>query len=298
LILSTEGINKHFFRNKALQDIHMTVPEYATYILLGLNGAGKSTLINILSGFFTPTAGNIKFMEKDITNNKKLLFHHMGTCPQEGIIDPDFSIALFFYYAARLKRISRETAYKQMKDICEILNLDESLDRKMGHLSFGKQKLTAIAQAFLGSPKLVLLDEPFEGLDSNHRKLLTNFIKSFSKHTTLVIASHIIEELDDLATHIGILHKSKLIFEGQMKALTQPDKTLTITLLDKNTEIIEKIKRIEGVLSITQEMYTIYLTTEKDVSQQVMNLLYKENIFYKSFYKGKRVQDIFHEYIH
>ena len=209
-VIETKNISKHFKTLKALDDISIQVREGEIYGFLGLNGAGKTTLIRILLGMIKQSNGLVLLFGKNISKDFKQ-WNDIGYLVETPYSYPNLSVAenLSVYYLLRKLKNKR-----LIDEIIEKLNLTDYINTKAKHLSLGNQQRLGLAKALMHNPKLLILDEPINGLDPEGIVEIRELLKDLSnKGTTIFLSSHILKEISHLANRIAIIHKGKLLEE-------------------------------------------------------------------------------------
>ncbi|MDR0430288.1 MAG: ABC transporter ATP-binding protein [Tannerellaceae bacterium] len=209
-VIETEKITKKFKTLTALDNISIRVGEGEIYGFLGLNGAGKTTLIRILLAMIKPTGGMVKiFGNKPDTNNG--LWNNIGYMVEKPSAYPNLSVIENLAVYFELRQLKNK---KLIGDIIEKLNLGNYADTKAKYLSLGNGQRLGLAKALMHSPKLLILDEPINGLDPEGIVEVRKLLKELSlKGTTIFLSSHILGEISKLANRIAIIHRGKLIKE-------------------------------------------------------------------------------------
>ena len=197
-----EGLNKSYGQKHALVDFSCILTP-GIYGLLGPNGAGKSTLMNIISQNLVPDSGTIRLEpEGDILRT-------LGYMPQQQALYEDFSARSFLYYMAGLKKI--KSPGKEIEHLLEVVNLQDAAHKRMGSYSGGMKQRVLLAQALLGNPSLLLLDEPTAGLDPRERIRIRNFISEFSRDKIVLLATHVVSDIEYIASQVILLSSGKTI---------------------------------------------------------------------------------------
>lgn len=207
--LELEHISKRYKDKLALEDVCVTMNPGVNG-LLGPNGAGKSTLMGILTKNLMATSGIVRADGKDISRLGKEYISKLGFAPQQQNMYPSFTGIRFMYYMAALKGIPKKQAKPQIETLLKKVNLWEDAGRKIGRYSGGMKQRLLVAQAMLGNPQLILLDEPSAGLDPKERVHLRNLIEEIAEGRIVVVATHIISDIESIADDIFFLKEGKL----------------------------------------------------------------------------------------
>lgn len=208
--IKIENMSKKYKKTVALSDVTVDF-DSGIYGILGANGAGKTTLINILVGILKGDSGEIYV---DGTNVRKLgdkYLEHIGYMPQYPIFYKAFSIIEFLRYMCVIKGISKELGEQRIHELLEIVNLAGSKHKKIKELSGGMRQRVGIVQAMLNNPSILILDEPTAGLDPQERIRFRNLITKFSEQRTILLATHIVSDIEFIANRVLILKKGELI---------------------------------------------------------------------------------------
>jgi ABC-2 type transport system ATP-binding protein len=192
--------------------------------LVGPNGAGKTTLMRILAGLLRPTSGSVSVLGHDptTTSGKLAVKSVLGYLPQELGLYPDLTALEFLEYMALLKGITDKTArQKQLSELLELVGLTADARRKMRTFSGGMKRRVGIAQALLGSPQLLIVDEPTSGLDPEERVRLRNLLAEMSSRCTVILSTHIIEDISQSCPDLAVINLGKVLFHGSPRDLIQ-----------------------------------------------------------------------------
>lgn len=218
--LKLENITKNYGTNRALDDFSFTFTE-GVYGLLGPNGAGKSTMMNIITDNLAPSSGRITFNGEDIRKLGTKYLGNIGFMPQQQNLYPSFSGLRFMYYMASLKGMKKREADAEIPRLIGMVNLTEHVDKKLGAYSGGMKQRILIAQALLGSPKILIMDEPTAGLDPKERIRIRNIISEVSMDKTVILATHVVPDIEFISKEILLLKKGVLIGHGTPASLVK-----------------------------------------------------------------------------
>lgn len=218
--LRIENLTKTYGKKAALDSFSYTFTT-GVYGILGPNGAGKSTLMNLITDNIKRDSGNIIFDGKDILDYGAGYRAKIGYMPQQQGLYEDFSGRKFLYYMANLKGISKKQAKIQVEKLLEIVGLTDDAHRKCGGYSGGMKQRLLLAQALLGDPKILILDEPTAGLDPKERIKIRNYISEISKDKIVLLSTHVVQDIESIASEVILVRSGKLLTTGSPVDLIQ-----------------------------------------------------------------------------
>lgn len=228
---------------KALDNFSYTFTP-GVYGLLGPNGAGKSTLMNIITDNITATSGEIFMNGEDISKMGRNFRKILGYMPQQQGVYPNFSLIRFMYYMAALKGIKNPN--KEIEKLLRLVNLSEHKQKRLGGFSGGMKHRALIAQAMLGSPEIIILDEPTAGLDPKERIRIRNLISEVAMNKIVIIATHVVSDIEFIAKEILLLNKGAVLDSGTPHELCRKLTGKVFTLCTEKSEI----DRINGKFKV------------------------------------------------
>ncbi len=223
--LTLNGISKSYGKNRALSDFTTEfVP--GIYALLGPNGSGKSTLMNIITDNLPADAGMITYSDgdgepEDARRMGVRFREKLGFMPQYPGLYPNFTVERFLYYMATLKGMTKEDAKRQIPELLAAMELDDVPRRKIGALSGGMKQRLALAQAVLGDPSILILDEPTAGLDPKQRIAIRNYISKIAFDKIVLIATHVVADVEFIARDVIMLKKGVIVDNAPPHELTK-----------------------------------------------------------------------------
>ena len=200
-------------RVKALDSVSLTFAP-GIYGLLGPNGAGKSTLLNILTGSLRADAGQVRWNGTEIAKIPLDYRKILGYAPQHQGLYEEFTANRFLWYLAALKGIPKKEAAKEIQEVLQVVGLSDQQNRRLGTFSGGMKQRILIAQALLGNPQLLILDEPTAGLDPQERIHIRNFISRISANRIVILATHVVQDIAGIAKEIILLGNGKVRMQG------------------------------------------------------------------------------------
>ena len=218
--LQISNVTKKYAELYALQDFSVTFTN-GVYGLLGPNGAGKTTLFNIILGIISQDSGKVCLDGIDIRKMGNAYYSHIGYLPQYTQFYKNYSCQEFLDYICVLKGQNKRIIKKKVSGLLELVNLQDVSKKKIGALSGGMRQRLGIAQALVNDPGILVLDEPTAGLDPNERIRLRNIISKFSKDRIVLLATHIVSDIEYVAKEVIIIDQGKLVDKGDSKSLTE-----------------------------------------------------------------------------
>lgn len=231
----TERISRSFGRKLAVENIDLTVPAGAIYALVGANGAGKTTLIKLLMNIFRSTSGRAEILGIDTRQLAGKAFTRIGYVSENQEFPEWMTVqAMLEYFRAFYPRWDR--AFEQQL----VQQFDLPLKQKISHLSRGMRMKAAFASSLAYRPELIVLDEPFSGLDPLVRDELIEVLLELAPESTIFLSSHDLAEIESFSSHIGFLEQGKLLFSEEMAVLTDRFREVTVTL-DRSVQLPDKL---------------------------------------------------------
>lgn len=210
--LMIDRVSKQYGSKIAVDRISLRLHE-GVYGLLGANGAGKTTLMRLLCGILKPTGGSISMDGVDVTAEEYRAL--LGYLPQDFGYYPDFTGMKFLQYMAALKGLDKESARKKAAELLKLVGLSEVGKKKIKTYSGGMKQRLGIAQALLGDPKLIILDEPTAGLDPKERVRFRNLIGDLGKENIVLLSTHIVSDIEHVADTVLMMKGGQLIYQGK-----------------------------------------------------------------------------------
>jgi len=208
--IEIQGLRKQFADLVAINNVELLLEE-GIYGLIGPNGSGKSTLIQMLVTLLTPTSGSILVDGEMVNSSSSWYSNQIGLMPQNMNGYAEFSVERFMYYMATLKGLNKKEAKKEIHELLENVNMLNNKDKKIKNLSGGMRQRLMFSQALLNSPKVLILDEPTAGLDPEERIRMRNFISKKSKGKIVIVATHVMQDIESIANAMILLKKGEVV---------------------------------------------------------------------------------------
>lgn len=206
--LMIKNLSKNYKKKEAVKNVNATLSP-GIWGLLGANGAGKTTLMRMMSGILEPSKGSVLYCGKDIKNNTQYR-SEFGFLPQEIQFSKDLTVNNYLEYVAALKNVPMTVTKKRIDELLHILTLEDVRTKKIVKLSGGMKRRVGIAQAMLNDPKVLILDEPTAGLDPGERIRFRNFLAATSKERIVLLSTHIVSDIENIADHVMIMKDGEL----------------------------------------------------------------------------------------
>jgi ABC-2 type transport system ATP-binding protein len=235
LAIETHGLTRRFGELTAVDGIDLAVPYGTLYGFLGPNGAGKSTTIKCLTGLLRPSEGTIRILGSDPADDGLAIKRQVGVIPEEQALFERLSAVETLSFVGQVHGLDRATIQTRASELLDLLDLGAAANKLVADYSHGMRKKLALAVAVLPAPKLLFLDEPFEGIDAIASRQIKEMLHHFvQRGGTVFLTSHILEIVERLADHIGVIHRGRLVAQDSMVALRSGagGKTLEDIFLD------------------------------------------------------------------
>lgn len=240
-IVETKGLEKSFKDFKAVNGIDLKVKKGTIYGFLGPNGAGKSTTIRMLLGLIKPTAGKVEILGKSIEREREEILKNVGALVES----PSYYGHLTAYENLELTRKILKLDKAEVDRVLDFVKLSEFRDKRVKEFSLGMKQRLGIAQALMGSPKLIILDEPTNGLDPSGIHEIRDLIKSMPRDNgiTVIVSSHILSEIELMADEVGIIKKGELLYQGTIENLRRDNTSKILVGVSSEKEAASLLTR-------------------------------------------------------
>jgi ABC-2 type transport system ATP-binding protein len=288
MVINTEGLSFTFGKQQVVKSLALQVPEGSIYGFLGPNGAGKTTTIKLLLNLLKPDAGEIRVFGQDIKNHRIEILSQIGSLIEQPAIYQHLTGKENLLNRALLLGVSSQ----RVDDMLALVQLTNAANKKAGQYSLGMKQRLGIALAMLADPKLLILDEPTNGLDPNGiieiRELLKKLVADHGK--TVFISSHLLAEIERMATHVGIINGGAMLFQGSIADLHAISKPLVRVEAENTVDAANLLTRNNyNVIEVTdQNLFVPYIS--KQQMGEINALLNKNGLAVYSI--GKQQKDL------
>ncbi|MBO5898459.1 MAG: ABC transporter ATP-binding protein [Clostridia bacterium] len=248
-MIEIKQLTKRYGERIALNGLDVKLMNGKIYGLLGPNGAGKSTTMNMMTGCLTPTSGSVRINGFDIVEQPLEAKRFIGYLPEQPPLYPDMTPEEYLCFIAEVKGVAPERVMRQVSEVMEMTNITDRKDTLIRHLSKGYGQRVGIAQAMLGNPEIIILDEPTVGLDPKQIVEIRELIRRMSEGRTVIISSHILAEISELCDELLVLSGGSLVAKGtleELDAMIDSTETLLLTVRGDREGVCAVLDGIEG----------------------------------------------------
>ena len=255
-MIEVKGLTKKYGAHTAVDNVSFKIRNGHIYGLLGPNGAGKSTTMNIIAGCLSPTDGTVLINGYDICDQPIEAKRQIGYLPEQPPLFGDMTPFEYLCFVAEAKGVKDDLIDRQVKEAMTVTDLIPVKDRLIRNLSKGYRQRVGIAQTMLGTPDIIILDEPTVGLDPKQLTEIRALIRKLGEKLTVIVSSHILSEISELCDHVIILSEGKVVADDNMAALearVSPEKVLRMTVKGDESGVRGVLKGIEGVKSVISD---------------------------------------------
>jgi len=249
--ISTQSLSRRFGDLIAVDDVNLQVAPGQFFGFLGPNGAGKSTTIKMLTGLLAPSSGNIEILGLDLQQHPVEVKRQIGVVPEGMALFGRLTGAEFLSFAGRMYGLDRQTAAQRTAELLEFMQLADQPKKLVTDYSHGMQKKLAMAAAVIHGPKILFLDEPFEGVDAIAAGTLKSMLqRMIARGATIFLTSHVLEIVERLCSHVAIIHQGRLVAQGSLEELRAGVQAQTHDTGEDTSQEAEKLTLEEIFLRI------------------------------------------------
>lgn len=248
-MIEAQHLSRQFGRTTAVANVSFTIGRNEIVGLLGPNGAGKTTIMRMLSGYLEPTTGTVRLDGEDLEQNTYALQRQLGYLPENLPVYPDMMVADYLDYVASIKGIAPRERLRAVKEALLATQMQDRALDVIAQLSRGMKQRVGVAQAILGKPRLLILDEPTNGLDPSQTEQMRQLISQLARRATIILSTHILKEVEAVCDRVLILNNGQLALDSQMSALRRCGHLLLRT--DNAVANLEQaLKRMPQVVAV------------------------------------------------
>lgn len=282
-MIEISNLTKSYGNKKAVDDISFTVNRGEVLGFLGPNGAGKSTTMNIITGYISSTSGSVKVDGHDILDEPNEVKKRIGYLPEIPPLYMDMTVIDYLEFAYELKKVKGKNKAEHIQWVMDIVKIDDVKNRKIANLSKGYKQRVGLAQALIGDPEVLILDEPTVGLDPKQIIEIRNVIKDLGKERTIILSSHILPEVSAVCERVIIINKGKIVAEDTPENLSKnfaQNKKMQLRVLGEEAvimEVLDGMAAVNDVVSLGQKedgAYDFEISIDSSVDEE-----FSKNLF-------------------
>lgn len=249
-MIKIEHLVKNYGSNCAVDDISFEVKKGEIVGLLGPNGAGKSTTMNILTGYLSATSGSVSVAGLDVLDNPLEAKRHIGYLPEQPPLYLDMTVEEYLIFNYNLKGCKLNRT-KHLEEICDVVKIRDVYHRVIKNLSKGYRQRVGIAQALIGSPEVIIFDEPTVGLDPKQIIEVRNLLRNLGKDHTVILSTHILQEVQAVCDRIVIINKGKIVADEQTENITRAvenNRRFQLKICGPQKEVLAMLRSKPGIV--------------------------------------------------
>jgi ABC-2 type transport system ATP-binding protein len=298
-----ENIVKKFGTQTALNNVSFEVKTGEVAGFIGPNGAGKTTLMKIICGLLWPDSGDVKVNGASVTKDSLRVRKNLGFLPENNPLYPEMYITEYLEYIAGIYKQGKSSKTR-IKETIELTGLKPEISKPIGQLSKGYRQRVGIAQALLHDPDVLILDEPTTGLDPNQIIEIRNLISSAGKEKTILLSTHIMQEVEAICDRVIIINKGEIIandIPSELKMAGEQQFRSVVVEFDRQVELdaLQVLAGKDMVKSVNEHTWVIQYDGINDIRPTIFNFALKNNLPVLSMQKvDKRLEDVFRELTH
>ncbi len=291
-LIKASGLSKSYGAKQALNNVSFEIQKGAPVALVGPNGAGKTTLFSLLCGYINPSHGELSILGHK--PGSAALFNQVSALPQDAQLDPRFNIDKQLAFYGKLQGMGAKQSHNEALRVLDLVGLKEVAKQRAGDLSHGMRKRVTIAQALIGSPKIVMLDEATAGLDPIHAREVRELVSSLSDEATFILSSHDLTELERLCSQVLHLDKG-ILSEHQTKDNNTHTHFYTLMLNEAYQNVEQQLQALAGVsrvyMSQHKEYVIEYQPTGEPLDIALLNFCHQQNWQYRQLVNGHTLEN-------
>jgi len=283
-MIQITNLSKYFDDFCAVDNISFTIQPGEVLGFLGPNGAGKSTTMKIITGFLAPSSGDVMVLGHNVLKDPIAAQLEIGYLPEGAPAYADMTVSAALKFIAQVRGFSGDELKQRIQSVVDKVELQSVLNRRVENLSKGYCRRLGIAQALIHDPKVLILDEPTDGLDPNQKHQVRELIRNLSKEKTVIISTHILEEVSAVCSRAMILSAGKVVFDGtpeELAAKSDLHNAVRIRLQSASSDILSELKSLPDVQGVDQDetgMITVFPVAGKPILSVVNTVLHQHNI--------------------
>lgn len=283
-MIEIQNISKRYGSKYAVKDVTFTITKGEILGFLGRNGAGKTTTMNIVTGYISSSAGRVLLDGHDILEEPQLVKRHIGYLPEQPPLYLEMTIDEYLRFVCDIKDVRKRSQKPHIDDICELVKIVDVRHRLIKNLSKGYRQRVGLAQALVGNPDIIIMDEPTVGLDPRQIIEIRNLIKDLGKDHTVVLSSHILHEVSDVCERVVIINKGEIVAQDTLANLrmgADEIMRLNVRIAGDAKRAYRVLRDVGGVRDVEQQIskepgsmdFTVESDRSVDIRKQMFNQL-------------------------
>lgn len=248
-MIELRHVSKRYGRVEAVRDLSFCAPKGQIVGLLGQNGAGKTTTLNMLTGYFPPSEGQVLVDGMDMLTEPRACKRCIGYLPEQPPLYDEMTVHDYLLFCSELKEVERRDRVRHVQEIMQLCGLTDMAERTLGRLSKGYRQRAGIAQALCGDPPVLVLDEPTVGLDPRQVVEIRSLIRELGKTHTIIFSSHLLAEVQQLCQRVIILHKGQAVHQCDISA-EQDSLTLRAVIAGDRSVLLPALRKLPCVADV------------------------------------------------
>ncbi len=296
--VETRQITKLFGKQKALNEVSFSIKKGELVGFLGPNGAGKSTMMKIITGFLPTDSGEVIVNGQKIVSKNLEIRKDIGYLPEHNPLYTDLFVKEFLEITAGFYKL--KNAKKRIAEMVDLTGLGDEQHKKIRALSKGYRQRVGLAQALIHDPSVLILDEPTTGLDPNQLEEIRNLIRSISREKTVMLSSHIMQEVEAVCNRVIIINKGHIVADGAISEIKNGiiNRNQVVNVEFSTPVIPEKLMEVEGIKNVTLNgnVLEIESTGEKDIRPVIFEFAIKNQLILLTLNeKQQNLENVFHQ---
>ncbi len=301
------GLTKKYGSNLAVDNISFSIQKGEIVGFLGPNGAGKSTTMNIITGYLSATSGTVKINGYDVLDDPIEARKCIGYLPEQPPLYLDMTVNEYLSFVYNLKKVNHKGREVHISEVCKLVGIEHVRNRIVGNLSKGYKQRVGLAQALIGDPEVLILDEPTVGLDPNQIIEIRNMIRALGKERTIILSTHILPEVNAVCERVLMISGGKIVANDTTENITETTasgKQYLVRVEGAQKAVLSVLQGMDGITSAKVQKegepgafdYLISTETDSDIRKTLVLALAKQDFAVLSFQAvGTSLEDVFSE---
>jgi ABC-2 type transport system ATP-binding protein len=294
--IKVSGLTKVYGNQKAVDNISFEINTGEIVAFLGPNGAGKSTTMKILTCFIPQTSGSAEVCGVDTTKSPMVVKSKIGYLPEQNPLYYDMYVKEFLMFLADVYKLKNKK--ERVAEMIAAVGLTKEQNKRIGELSKGYKQRVGLAQAMIHDPEVLILDEPTTGLDPNQIVEIRNLIKRFGKNKTILLSTHIMQEVEAICDRIIIINQGRIVADDQTSTIQQNQTSVQVIRVEFDGPVVEaELAQLEGVTNVSfvkEHIYLIECEAKGDIRKSIAQFAQRNNVLLLELHREEmKLEDVF-----